>query len=60
VNAGVACQNCHGDVQTMDAVAQAKALTMGECLTCHRETNLKLVQSGKPATAPTDCSACHH
>jgi len=60
VNAGVACQKCHGEIQTMDAVFQANALTMGECLTCHRDTNLKLVQSGKPAAAPTDCSACHH
>jgi hypothetical protein len=60
VNGGVACQNCHGDVQTMEAVSQAKELTMGECLTCHRDSNKKFVQSGKPAAAPTDCSSCHH
>jgi hypothetical protein len=60
VNAGVDCQKCHGDVQTMDAVFQAKAHTMGECLACHRETNQKSLQSGKPAAAPTDCAACHH
>ena len=60
INSGVACQLCHGDIQAMDAVFQAKSLNMGECLTCHRDTNQKLVQSGKAAAAPTDCTACHH
>ncbi|MBK7292219.1 MAG: cytochrome c3 family protein [Geothrix sp.] len=60
VNGGVACQNCHGEIQGMERVEQALALTMGECLTCHRTENQKLQLNGKAPMAPTDCSACHH
>lgn len=60
VNAGVTCQTCHGEVQTMDAVVQARSFTMGDCLNCHREQNQKLVAAGKHPAAPTNCSACHH
>ena len=60
VNAGVACQSCHGEVQGMERVEQALALTMGECLTCHRNENLKLQLNGKGPAAPIDCTACHH
>jgi len=60
VNAGVACQACHGEVQGMERVEQARPLNMGECLACHRAENQKLQLNGKPAAAPTDCTACHH
>lgn len=60
VNAGVACQTCHGEIQGMERVEQALALTMGECLTCHRTENQKMQMNGKWPAAPTDCSACHH
>jgi hypothetical protein len=60
VNSGVACQSCHGEIQTMDTVEQAKAHTMGECLACHREQNDKAAAAGKRPAAPTDCSACHY
>ena len=60
VNSAVACQSCHGEIQTMARVEQAKAQTMGECLACHRQTNLTLAAAGKPKAAPTDCGACHH
>ena len=36
INAGVRCQTCHGEVQEMDKVKQARDLTMGWCLSCHR------------------------
>jgi len=49
VLAGVACQNCHGDVGKMDAAVQVAPLTMGWCLSCHQERH-----------APTDCLVCHH
>jgi hypothetical protein len=49
VLAGVACQNCHGDVAKMEAAVQTAPLTMGWCLTCHTERH-----------APTDCLACHY
>ncbi len=36
VNAGVACQSCHGNVAQMDVVTQVEPLSMGWCLDCHR------------------------
>ena len=60
INSQVACQSCHGEIQTMETVEQARALTMGECLTCHRDTNQQSLAAGKKAGAPTDCSACHY
>lgn len=60
VNSGVACQDCHGPIQSMDTVEQANQLTMGECLRCHRDSNAKAIQAGKRPPAPTDCSACHY
>lgn len=35
--AGVACQDCHGPVETMEVVAQVAPLQMGWCLSCHRQ-----------------------
>ena len=43
--AGVACQQCHGDVQTMEVVEQHAPLTMGWCINCHRTTD---VNDAKP------------
>ncbi len=39
VKAGVACQTCHGPVETMTVVRQYAPLTMGWCLDCHRKSN---------------------
>lgn len=36
VSKGVGCVTCHGRVDTMAAVYQAKPLTMSWCLDCHR------------------------
>ena len=36
VNKGVGCVTCHGRVDTMVTVYQAKTLSMGWCLNCHR------------------------
>lgn len=60
VNAGVVCQTCHGEIQGMERVEQARAWTMGECLACHRAENQKMQMNGKLPAAPTDCTACHH
>ncbi len=35
---GVACQTCHGPVETMGRVEQLSTLTMGWCLDCHRRS----------------------
>lgn len=37
VNKGVSCVSCHGRVDKMETVYQAKNLSMGWCLECHRE-----------------------
>lgn len=35
--AGVGCSTCHGDVASMDEVVQKEPLSMGWCLSCHRD-----------------------
>jgi len=36
VNKGVSCVTCHGRIDKMQVVTQAKPLSMGWCLDCHR------------------------
>ncbi|MBO6607819.1 c-type cytochrome [Psychroserpens sp.] len=40
--AGVECQTCHGPVEEMEIMYQHSSLTMGWCINCHRETNVKV------------------
>ena len=40
--AGVECQTCHGPVEEMEIMYQHSPLTMGWCINCHRETNVKV------------------
>jgi nitrate reductase gamma subunit len=64
---GIACQRCHGPVETMDRVRQVAPLTMGWCLDCHRREGV-VPPSWRTATARTthaatggmDCSKCHY
>ena len=49
VQVGLACQTCHGPVETMQRVAQVAPLTMGWCVACHAERQ-----------GPLDCVVCHH
>ena len=37
---GVACQNCHGNIQEMNKVYQASELSMGWCINCHRASKV--------------------
>ncbi len=37
---GLQCQQCHGEIQTMEVVEQRSSLTMGWCIDCHRQTNV--------------------
>jgi mono/diheme cytochrome c family protein len=46
---GLACQTCHGPVETMQRVAQVAPLSMGWCIECHSRRQ-----------APLDCVMCHH
>jgi cytochrome c2 len=42
VNIGkIACQQCHGKVQEMELLYQYSPLSMGWCVNCHRETDVK-------------------
>lgn len=51
VRKGVACQTCHGPIETMEVVKQHASLSMGWCVDCHR----------KPENnAPINCSTCHY
>jgi mono/diheme cytochrome c family protein len=49
IAAGLACQTCHGPVETMQRVAQIAPLSMGWCIECHSRRQ-----------APLDCVMCHH
>ena len=40
--AGIDCQKCHGPVEEMEILYQHSPLTMGWCINCHRETNIKV------------------
>lgn len=59
VRAGVACQNCHGPVETMERVRQVSDLSMGWCVNCHRQAN-QTGAAGKTMQASVDCSTCHY
>ena len=48
VAADVACQTCHGPVETMERMRQESTLLMGWCVNCHRQQKATL-----------DCGACH-
>lgn len=46
VNAGKQeCADCHGEVETMHIVKQVEDLSMGWCLTCHRENNVDFLDN---------------
>jgi len=47
VNAGkVLCEQCHGDVKTMDRIQQVQQLSMGWCIDCHRRTQVQFTENG--------------
>lgn len=43
--AGVDCQTCHGEVESMEVMEQFAPLTMGWCISCHQETNVNLANN---------------
>jgi hypothetical protein len=48
IAANVKCQECHGEVQTMDTLRQETSLEMGWCVDCHLARG-----------ASRDCLTCH-
>ncbi len=41
----VACQTCHGPIETMDKVEQFTSLSMGWCINCHRQTEVQFASN---------------
>ncbi len=56
---GISCQQCHGPVESMERVRQFESLSMGWCITCHRDSTKNGV-NGRVVNAPTNCTACHY
>jgi hypothetical protein len=47
VTAGkIECQTCHGPVEEYEVMKQFAPLTMGWCITCHRETKVDFNNNG--------------
>ena len=42
----IACQTCHGPIETMEEVKQFASLSMGWCVNCHRETEVQFHDNG--------------
>ena len=59
LNAGLECQQCHGEVQELQVLDSRDPAwggdNMGWCVECHRQPD----DTGK-AQASTDCTVCHY
>jgi hypothetical protein len=55
VKKGIACATCHGDVRSMEVVYPVHTLSMGFCVTCHKQNNAEMVANN----AALDCWTCH-
>ncbi len=67
VTANVPCQECHGPVETMTRMRQDQPLTMGWCISCHRERGIMppeehqdLNRDKTKAIGGMDCAKCHY
>jgi hypothetical protein len=70
IQAGLACQTCHGEVEKMEVVFQSQALNMGWCMDCHRgkTTPIDVLKKKYPdvedprglQVAPLNCTTCHY
>jgi hypothetical protein len=49
IAAGVQCEECHGNVKTMDRIVPVHEINMGFCVECHTKRKATL-----------DCAVCHH
>ena len=45
VAGGLECQDCHGAIEEMEVVEQHAELTMGWCIDCHRQTEVKVANN---------------
>ncbi len=60
INAGLECQQCHGEVQTMGVLTERDPVwggdNMGWCIDCHRQPD----PNTGAAQASVDCAVCHY
>lgn len=54
VQAGLDCQECHGDVSSMTVAEFQEGQNMGWCLQCHKE------QAPEQYSELSDCTTCHY
>jgi hypothetical protein len=54
IKAGVACQECHGDLATMTVAEPQRGMNMGWCLSCHQR------MAPEKWTKLSDCATCHY
>lgn len=59
VNKGIECQTCHGPVEEMARVEQARHLNMGWCVECHRQYMAHPPEGIEDVAASSECSVCH-
>ena len=59
VGAGIACQTCHGEIQTLSVVSLRMSMRMGNCLGCHRDPRTALPKESPIRRGPEHCNACH-
>jgi hypothetical protein len=59
VNGGIACQSCHGEVQTMPVLRREMSMRMSNCLACHRDPHAALPKGSTITKAAENCAACH-
>lgn len=62
VKRGVRCECCHGAVNEMPVIRHDQPLSMGWCLTCHRDPQAQLgadAVANKKLTPPQSCQGCH-
>ncbi len=61
----IACETCHGPVQSMERMRQHASLSMGWCIECHRTSGMQgeVDSSGRGERCldhvTTDCVNCH-
>ncbi len=57
---GLACETCHGPVQSMERIRQFSDLSMGWCVQCHRDSSVAPETGAGRDRASTDCAGCHY
>ena len=59
VHAGILCQTCHGEVETMETVEQKMSMRMSNCLGCHRDPQAALPRDSNIKKGAEHCNVCH-